>query len=319
MQDATRDAKKLPCDAARAMDAEVAFVAEVASNHARDLVRSLALVDAAAAAGFDAVKFQLFRVEELFAPEVLARSPAHRSRATWELPESFVPRLAERARARGIAFGCTPFHLAAVDVLAPHVDFLKIASYELLWDDLLRACARSGRPVVLSTGMATLAEVEHAVAVLGAAGCRDLGLLHCVSLYPTPPAQANLSAIGALRRLGAPLPQTRLRVGWSDHSADPAVVLRAVHGHGASLVELHFDLDGAGAEFAPGHCWLPERAQETIRLVRTGLAADGDGVKRPAPGEADERAWRADPGDGLRPLRATRRTWLAAPRREDAA
>src|SRR5690606_26288535 len=121
-----------------------------------------------------------------------------------------------------------------------------------------------------------------------------------------PPAQANLAAIGALRALGAELPGVRLRVGWSDHSADPAVVLRAVHRHGAEFVELHLDLDGAGAAFAPGHCWLPERAAELIRMVRTGVAADGDGAKAPAAGEAEERTWRADPSDGLRPLRATR-------------
>lgn len=298
-----RDEQKLPTapDPGR-----VIFVAEVASNHARDLDRALAFVDTAAEIGCDVVKFQLFRVRELFAAEVLAGSATHRAREAWELPEAFVPILAERARARGLGFSCTPFHLDAVDLLAPCVDFLKIASYELLWEDLLRACARSGLPVVLSTGMATLAEVEHAARVLAANGCRDLGLLHCVSLYPTPPSAANLGALGTLRALAPALPGVRLRIGWSDHSADPAVVLRAVHRHGAEIVELHLDLDGAGAEFEPGHCWLPERAAETIRLVRTGLAADGDGTKEPDAGEADERAWRADPADGLRPLRTTR-------------
>jgi len=304
LQNETQNEKKLPREPE---PGRVRFVAEVASNHARDLERALAFVDTAAAIGCDDVKFQLFRVRELFAPEVLARSAAHRAREAWELPESFLPVLAERARARGLGFSCTPFHLGAVDVLAPHVDFLKIASYELLWDDLLRACAATGLPVVLSTGMATLEEVAHAARVLADAGCRDLGLLHCVSLYPTPPERANLAAIGALRGLAARLPGVRLRVGWSDHSADPAVVLRAVHRHGAELVELHLDLDGAGAEFAPGHCWLPERAAETIRMVRAGLAADGVPDKRPAPGEEEERTWRADPSDGLRPLLETRR------------
>src|SRR5690606_3581918 len=204
-------------------------------------------------------------------------------------------------------FGCTPFHLAAVDVLRPHVDFLKIASYELLWDDLLRRCAATGLPIVLSTGMADEDEVRRATGVLAQAGCRDLVLLHCVSAYPTPPERANLAALGALRRIGADFPALRVRVGWSDHSADPGVVLRAVHRHGAEMVELHLDLDGAGAEFGPGHCWRPEQLAETIRLVRVGFAADGDGRKAPAPEEAAERAWRADPGDGLRPLVATRR------------
>lgn len=319
MQDATRNAQKLPSvpDPGPETD-RVTFIAEVASNHARDLGRALALVDAAAMAGFDAVKFQLFRVRELFAPEVLIHSAAHRARQAWELPEDFLPELAERARSLGLGFGCTAFHLGAVEALAPQVDFLKVASYELLWDDLLRACAGTGLPVILSTGMATLEEVERAVAVLADAGCRDLGLLHCVSVYPTPANDANLAAIPALRRLGVGL-SGRLRVGWSDHSVEPGVVLRAVHRHRATLVEMHLDLEGTGAEFAPGHCWLPAAAAAAIRMARLGCAADGDGVKQPAPGEADERAWRADPFDGLRPLRAMRQRFRDSARVGDAA
>ena len=285
----------------------VRFVAEVSSNHGRDLARSLAFVDAAAAVGFDAVKFQVFRVRELFAPEVLARSEAHRAREAWELPEAFVPALAARARERGIGFGCTPFDLAAVATLRDAVDFLKVASYELLWDDLLVACARTELPVVLSTGMATADEVARAGAVLADAGCRDLTLLHCVSAYPTPPEQANLAALRALRALAPVRPGLVVRVGWSDHSAEPGVVLRAIHRFDAELIELHFDLDGTGAEFAPGHCWLPAQVAETIRLARVGAVADGDGRKLPAPDEWEEREWRADPSDGLRPLLATRK------------
>jgi N-acetylneuraminate synthase len=281
---------------------ELRFVAEVSSNHGRDLARSLAFVDAAAAVGFDAVKFQLFRIRELFAPEVLARSEAHRARVAWELPEEFLPVLAARARERGIGFGCTPFHLGAVEVLRDSVDFLKVASYELLWDDLLVACAKTRLPIVLSTGMATADEVSRAGRVLADAGCRDLTLLHCVSAYPTPPEQANLAAIRALRALAPTRPGLVVRAGWSDHSADPAVVLRAVHRFGAEMIEMHFDLEGEGVEFPPGHCWLPARAAETIRLARVGLAADGDGRKLPGPDEWEEREWRADPSDGLRPL-----------------
>jgi N-acetylneuraminate synthase len=285
----------------------VRFVAEVSSNHGRDLARSLAFVDAAADAGFDAVKFQLFRVRELFSSEVLAASETHRARAAWELPESFLPALAARAKERRIAFGCTPFHLGAVEVLRGSVDFLKVASYELLWDDLLAACARSELPVVLSTGMATADEVAHAGRVLAEAGCRDLTLLHCVSAYPTPPERANLAALRALRALAPVRPGLVTRVGWSDHSNEPAVVLRAIHRFDAEMIEMHFDLDGAGAEFGPGHCWLPAAASEVIRLARVGAIADGDGRKLPAPDEWDERAWRADPSDGLRPLLETRK------------
>ncbi len=287
----------------------VRFVAEVSSNHHARLDRCLAFVDEAARIGCDAVKFQLFRVDELFAPEILARSPDHRARHRWELPERFLPALAERARARGLAFGCTPFSLRAVEALRPHVDFLKIASYELLYEPLLAACAGTGLPVVLSTGMATEAEVHRAVEVLEGAGCRELTLLHCVSGYPTPPEQANLSALEALRAIGPRHPGMRLSVGLSDHTTRPGVVHRAVHRFGASLVEFHLDLDGRGEEFAAGHCWLPGPAAELISEVREGLRADGDGTKAPVPVELPDRAWRADPRDGLRPLREIRESF----------
>ncbi len=288
------------------MPQEIRFIAEVSSNHHADLARCLAFVDCAAEMGCDGVKFQLFRVRDLFAPEILERSPAHRAREAWELPAGFLAPLAERARTRGISFACTPFDLRAVEELRPHVDFLKIASYELLWDGLLEACAASGKPVALSTGMATLDEVEHAVDVLAGAGCRDLTLLHCVSGYPTPVEEANLAAIEALRRLAARAPRLQLRTGWSDHSAQPGVISRAVHRWGAELIEFHLDLEGQGEEYGAGHCWLPDAMARVIREVRTGFEADGSGKKLPSALEQDERLWRADPHDGLRPLRATR-------------
>src|ERR1700742_4442435 len=135
------------------------FIAEASSNHGRDLARGLAFVDAAADAGCDAVKFQLFQIARMFAPEILRQSPKHRARAEWELPLDHLAPLAERCRARGIRFSCTPFYIQAVAELAPFVDFYKVASYELLVSDLLRACAQSGKPVILSTGMATMDEI----------------------------------------------------------------------------------------------------------------------------------------------------------------
>jgi sialic acid synthase SpsE len=278
------------------------FVAEVSSNHGRDLERSLAFVDAAADAGCGAVKFQLFRIRELFAPEILAASAEHRRRGAWELPVGLLPAIEERCRSRGLAFWCTPFDLDAVEQLRPFVDVYKIASYELLWEELLTACAATGKPVCLSTGMATLDEVAHAVDVLHAAGCPEPTLLHCVSGYPAPAAECNLAAIETLRALGT-------RVGWSDHSVDPAVVARAVHRFGADVVEFHLDLDGTGAEYRTGHCWLPEEIAPVIADLARGASADGDGVKAPTPVELPDREWRADPSDGLRPFLHVREAW----------
>ena len=132
------------------------FIAEASSNHGRDLSRALAFVDAAADAGCDAVKFQLFKIDRMFAPEILSRSAKHRARRDWELPADHLAPLAEHCSKRRIAFSCTPFYLEAVELLRPHVAFYKVASYELLLGDLLAACAATGKPIVLSTGMATI-------------------------------------------------------------------------------------------------------------------------------------------------------------------
>src|ERR1700722_16591633 len=138
------------------MKQQPAFIAEASSNHGRDLARALAFVDAAADAGCDAVKFQLFKIERMFAPEILRQSPKHRARAQWELPLDHLGPLAEHCSARKIQFSCTPFYLDAVAELLPFVDFYKVASYELLVTDLLKACARTGKLLVVSTGMSTM-------------------------------------------------------------------------------------------------------------------------------------------------------------------
>jgi sialic acid synthase SpsE len=282
------------------------FIAEASSNHGQDLGRALAFVDAAAAAGCDAVKFQLFRVKELFAPEILEKSAQHRARVAWELPVAHLAPLASRAAGLGIEFSCTPFYLDAVKELKPHVAFYKIASYELLWGGLLQACAATEKPVIVSTGMATMPEIKSAVSTLKRSGARDITLLHCVSAYPAPPEDANLSAIAAIREA------TSVQVGWSDHTRSPAIIERAVHRWNASTIEFHLDLDGKGAEYASGHCWLPGEIAPVIARIREGESADGSGFKEPVAAELADRDWRADPSDGLRPLRHIRARWEPA-------
>jgi len=276
------------------------FIAEASSNHGRDLDRARAFVDAAADAGCDAVKFQLFKIDRMFAPEILAQSPKHRARAEWELPLDHLAPLAEHCSARKIQFSCTPFYIEAVRELAPFVDFYKVASYELLVTDLLKACAATAKPVVLSTGMATMDEIAAAAGTLISGGAADITLLHCVSAYPTPAAEANLSAIAQIRDM------TGLKTGWSDHTRRPAVIERAVHHWGASAIEFHLDLDGNGAEYAAGHCWLPEEIAPVIARIRESGVADGSGFKGPQPSEIADREWRADPSDGMRPLKHVR-------------
>ena len=289
------------------IDDKVKFIAEVSSNHNQDIDRCFAFIDKAAEIGCDAVKFQLFKIEELFAPEILAKSEEHRQRKTWELPVEFLPELAARCREVDIQFACTPFYLGAVKELLPYVDFYKIASYELLWNDLLAACAQTGKPVVLSTGMATLDEVKSAVDILVKAKCKDLTILHCVSGYPTPINECNLAAIETIRgQFKIQNSKFKIHFGWSDHSVTPGVIYSAIHRWGAEMIEFHLDLDGKGEEYKTGHCWLPDEIKTVIEIVRSGFQADGTGEKTPSPSELPDRDWRTDPADGLRPMKRTR-------------
>jgi len=278
------------------------FIAEVSSNHSRDIDRAIEFIDAASKVGCNAVKFQLFKVEKLFAPEILENSKQHRDRKQWELPLEFLPVLFDRCKEKGIQFSCTPFYLDAVKELEPYVDFYKIASYELLWDNLLIACALTGKPVIISTGMANLDEIKHAVKILRNNNCEPT-VLHCTSAYPTPYKEANLSAIETIRK------SIGCEIGWSDHTVDSGVVHRAIHKWGAKVVEFHLDLEGKGEEFESGHCWLPDQIGSVIKQVRHAEGADGDGIKEPVPSEMSDRLWRTDPSDGLRPFKSIRNTF----------
>ena len=289
----------------------VEFIAEISSNHNQNLQRSLRFIDESARIGCDGVKFQLFKVEELFSPEVFVAKPEVKKRKQWELPLDFLPELSDRCHHHNMKFGVTPFYLQAVEELFQFVDFYKIASYELLWSDLLRACAETKKPVIVSTGMATMDEINSAVKVLRTSRCKDLTLLHCVSGYPAPPHQCNLAAINTIRQAFccSDLNDNQaIAVGWSDHSVNPGVVYRAIHRWGAKVIEFHLDLDGTGEEYETGHCWLPESIKDVIDDVKTGISSDGNGVKSPVPIEESDRKWRADPLDGLRPLRSMRAT-----------
>ncbi len=278
------------------------FISEVSSNHSQNINRALEFIDQSADAGCDAVKFQLFKVEALFSHEVFKSKPETIKRKEWELPLEFLPQLAEHCQAKGIQFSCTPFYIDAVRELERYVDFYKIASYELLWDDLIAACAQTGKSLILSTGMANMDEIQHAVNVAFQNGCIDLTLLHCTSAYPTPYKDANLAAIETLRE------SFDCKVGWSDHTVDPGVIHRAVNRWGAEVVEFHMDLEGAGEEFESGHCWLPGQIAPIIEQIRHGIIADGSGVKVPVASEMSDRMWRADPSDGLRPMKSIRDT-----------
>ena len=281
----------------------VKFIAEVSSNHNNDLERSLLFIEEAAKLKCDAVKFQLFQIDKLFSKEILENSEKHRKRKEWELPLDFIPILSKKCKELNIEFSCTPFYLEAVDELYQYVDFYKIASYELLWDDLLIKCAKTKKKVIISTGMANIDEITHAVNILKNNGCDNPIILHCTSAYPTPFYDANLAAIETIRLA------TECEIGWSDHTVETSVINRAIYKWGASVIEFHLDIDGNGEEFKAGHCWLPNQISELIININKGFESDGTGTKEPTISEISDRMWRADPTDGLRPLKSIRENW----------
>jgi len=291
-------------------------VAEMSANHGQDLDQALGLVDVAAAAGVDAVKLQTYT------PDTMTLDTAHPSarvdpvwgaRNLYELyrkaymPPEFHAPLFERIRARGMIAFSTPFDATAVDLLeglgAPAY---KIASFELVDLPLLERVGRTGKPVILSTGMATLGEVEEAIETLRRAGSAELVLLHCCSSYPAAPETVNLRAMVTLARaFGLP-------VGFSDHTLGTAVPVAAV-ALGASVIEKHFTDDNARP--GPDHRFSADpgtlrRLVEDIRAAEAALA--GDGLKRADPSEEVNKQV------GRRSLFAARRIPEGAPITADA-
>lgn len=279
------------------------LVAEVGSNHNGSLIRAAKLIDSAAEAGFWGVKFQQLKVEQLFRREALAARPELMERKKFEMDLEWHDELSKRAHEKGLMYGVTPFYSGCLSYLADRVDFFKLSSYQLLDRSIPTLVAAEGLPVILSTGMATMKECQEAVTALRAFGAEDLTLLHCVSSYPAPTDECNLAAIASLRK------EFKCKVGWSDHTGSPTVVRAAIWRWDAELVELHFDLeDQAGAESK--HSWTP-RDVEALEGWMHDLPSselkqfDGHGSKIPARCELEERKWRSDPSDGLRPVKGT--------------
>lgn len=221
-------------------------VAEIGLNHGGSLVDALAMVAAAAEAGASAVKLQSLRASTLVAAS--CPPPAHVSARSlvdffrpFELDEEAHAAIARDARRRGLAFLSTPFDLEAVEMLERvGCDAFKIASGDITCAPLLARVARTGKPVVLSTGMSDTDDVAAALGVIRQHGGGPVIVLHCVSSYPVPDDSQNLRAISALaHRFG-------VLTGLSDHGTDPQAVAIAV-ALGACVYERHFMLPGQSA------------------------------------------------------------------------
>lgn len=258
-----------------AADARPFVVAEMSGNHNRSLERALAIVDAAADAGAHALKIQTYTADTMTIdadrPEfrIEDANSLWRGRSLHDLyneahtPWTWHAPIFERCRARGMIGFSAPFDASAVDFLETlAVPLYKIASFENTDIPLIRKVAATGKPLIISTGMATQAELEETVEEARTAGCRDLVLLKCTSTYPASPECSNLRTIPDLReRYGC-------EVGLSDHTAGIGAALAAV-ALGASVIEKHFTLSraegGVDAAFSLEPQELAALVQETER------------------------------------------------------
>lgn len=284
----------------------VYVIAEIGSNHNHDLRLARELISLAAEAGVDAVKFQLFRAESLYPPHAgrvdtpMGTADLHEMFNAVELPFEWLQRLGDAAHDASVAFVCAPFDEAMLAELAElDMPAIKIASPELNHLPLLRAAARLRRPLVCSTGLATVGDIAEAIATIEAEWPDpELVLLQCASAYPLPPEQANLGVIETLRRtFGVP-------VGLSDHTMEAERTPAVAVAMGAALIEKHFTLDRSlpgpdhPISLEPGELramvaairelqGMPpdERMAEVQRRFGNVSAVVGDGVKRIVPAE----------------------------------
>lgn len=266
-------------------------IAEVGVNHNGRLDLALRSIDVAKEAGADAVKFQTFRAERLVTKNAQAARYQTENLGVvksqfemlkeLELSDADHERIVNHCRACGIQFMSTPFDEDSADLLhGLGMELFKVPSGELTNLPLLRHIAGFGRPMVISTGMSTLGDVEAAVNAVEAAGNRQIVLLHCVSNYPAAAADVNLRAMLSMRSaFGLP-------VGYSDHTLGIEVGLASV-ALGACVLEKHFTLDRTLP--GPDHRASAEPAElrQLIAGVRTIEAALGAGRKAPCASELD--------------------------------
>jgi N,N'-diacetyllegionaminate synthase len=269
--------------------ARVYVIAEAGVNHNGSADLALQLVKAAKDCGADAVKFQTFRADRIASKSTMKAQYQERQTGKTESHFEMLQRLElsaeahqqliERCRQINIDFLSSPFDEGSVDLLdALGVAQFKVPSGEITNLPLLQYIAEKGRPVILSTGMATLGEVEEAVSALQGAKTVPITLLHCVTEYPAPVGEINLRAMQTLQSA------FRLPVGYSDHTEGIEIAVAAV-ALGAQVIEKHFTLDRSLP--GPDHAASLEPAalKQMVAAIRNVESALGDGIKGPAPCE----------------------------------
>lgn len=232
------------------------FIAELGSNHNQNKDRLLDLIKTAKHVGADAIKLQMFD-ERLGNTEEYKQILKAR-----KLPQHFLSIAYHACKDLKMEFHCTPFHPDFVPMLDPFLDGFKIGSYELLWLDLIKACAETRRPIAISCGGGTLEEITNAYnAARWSLPPEFISMYHCIPAYPANPDNMHI-----IHELQKEFPQSF--IGYSDHTGDMKTLLTAVK-LGAQEIEFHLDLnDGEGTEYVHGHCWRPNAIATAIKTCK---------------------------------------------------
>ena len=270
-------------------------IAEIGVNHEGDFDTAKRLIDLAKEGGADAAKFQTYKADKIASKHSPAywdqnAEPTDSQRELFMKYDAFEPEdyaaLAEHCKDVGIDFASTPFDAEAVAYLDPLMTYFKVASADLTNIPMLRLIAGKGKPVLLSTGASSLAEIDIAVNELTSHGCKNLTLLQCTLNYPCPKENANLNMIDGLKRA---FPQ--FDIGYSDHThPDPdMMILTAAWLKGATILEKHFTHDKS----LPGNDHYHAMDVNDLKKFRANVAllSDvlGDDHKHPLPSEAPAR------------------------------
>ncbi len=271
------------------------FIADIAANHDGDLGRAFRLIELAREAGADAAKFQNFKAEKIvsrFGFEAMGQQLSHQ--AGWKksvfevyqdasLADEWTPRLKEKCDEVGIDYFTSPYDVESVDLVDPFLEVYKIGSGDITWLEILEYIARKGKPVILSSGASTMADVERAMEVL-MQHTKDLVLMQCNTNYTASPENFRYINLNVLRTFREQYPD--LILGLSDHTRGPATVLGAV-ALGACVFEKHFTDDnhreGPDHKFAMN----PTSWKEMVTLANECYQALGDGIKRVEANEVD--------------------------------
>jgi N-acetylneuraminate synthase len=278
------------------------FVADIGANHDGSLSRAMALIEQAAEAGADAVKFQSFQVETIVSRRGFADLGQIGHQAAWQqgvyetydaaaMPWTWVPALAARCQQVGVAFMTTPYALELVDAIDPYVPAWKIGSGDITWDALIRHVASKGKPVLLATGAATASEVDDAIGYYfdGWPEPTEYGqhlvLMQCNTNYTGDPKNARFVNLRVLDDWRATY---YAHLGFSDHTPGSIATCAAV-AKGACVIEKHFTDDPARPGPDHGFAMTPGEWGRMVRNARATWLALGDGMKKPEANEAEAR------------------------------